>query len=74
MSQSGIRAVNAVLESTDAVEDRTERAVASIRALDIHSREIGKILDTIVDIAAQTNLLALNAGIEAAQRAAAAKV
>jgi len=51
----------------DVVKDRTERAVASIRTLDSHSREIGKILDMIVDIAAQTNLLALNAAIEAAR-------
>jgi methyl-accepting chemotaxis protein len=66
-ARSGIKAVNAVLESMDAVKDRTERAVASIRALDSQSREIGKILDMIVDIAAQTNLLALNAAIEAAR-------
>jgi len=66
-AQSGIKAVNAVLESMDAVKDRTERAVDSIRTLDSHSREIGKILDMIVDIAAQTNLLALNAAIEAAR-------
>ena len=66
-AQSGIKAVNAVLESMDVVKDRTERAVASIRTLDSHSREIGKILDMIVDIAAQTNLLALNAAIEAAR-------
>ena len=66
-ARSGIKAVNAVLESMDTVKDRTERAVASIRTLDSHSREIGKILDMIVDIAAQTNLLALNAAIEAAR-------
>jgi len=51
------------------VEETAER----MEHLDIAGREIGKVVDLIVDIADQTKLLALNATIEAARAGEAGK-
>lgn len=44
-----------------------ESSEGVVNELDEHSKNIGKILEVIQDIAEQTNLLALNAAIEAAR-------
>ncbi|MCU0869728.1 MAG: methyl-accepting chemotaxis protein [Burkholderiales bacterium] len=52
---------------TEAIAKAVDDAAARVTALGEASREIGRIVDLIGDIADQTNLLALNAAIEAAR-------
>ena len=52
---------------------KSKAAHSIMAALLISSKDIGKVLDVINDIAAQTNLLALNATIEAASAGEAGK-
>jgi methyl-accepting chemotaxis protein len=76
--------VDALFEAIGRISDQLGRAgdttpagagtaVALIRDLDGHAREIGDIVDLISDIARRTNLLALNATIEAARAGEAGK-
>ena len=51
----------------DTVKQSVTRTGTQVRTLGEHSSEIGKIVQTIEEIAEQTNLLALNAAIEAAR-------
>ncbi len=47
--------------------EQMERLVASMDEVDHQSKEIGKVIKLIEDIAFQTNILALNAAVEAAR-------
>ena len=62
---------SSVVQQTMAGMSRIEQAVLQsadkVRELGTRSKEIGKIVDVINEIASQTNLLALNAAIEAAR-------
>lgn len=51
----------------------TEQVIEKIETLDSKSKSIGKIVETINQIAVQTNLLSLNASIEAARAGEAGK-
>ncbi len=53
--------------------DQAKKAYEMMEKLSISSKEIGKVLDVINDIASQTNFLALNATIEAASAGEAGK-
>ncbi len=69
--QTAANAGNVAVKDTVAAMDRVkisvEKSTEQVRLLDEKGREIGKIVETIEQIAAQTNLLALNAAIEAAR-------
>ncbi|MBI4667173.1 MAG: bacteriohemerythrin [Nitrospinae bacterium] len=54
-------------------DNKAKLASETMRDLDVSSEEIGKVLETIKDIADQTKLLALNATIEAASAGEAGK-
>ena len=56
-----------VLDSINAMSVQLDSAAQVIRQLDTDSRDIGRVIGLIRDIAGQTNLLALNAAIEAAR-------
>lgn len=55
------------VEEIERVRTTVQRATEHVREMDKRSDEIGRIVETISEIAAQTNLLALNAAIEAAR-------
>lgn len=67
----------ASVEDLDVKSNRTtaisKELMEDIKALDVHSKSIGKIVKVIRNIADQTNLLALNAAIEAARAGEAGK-
>ncbi|MCP5209463.1 MAG: methyl-accepting chemotaxis protein [Hahellaceae bacterium] len=56
-----------VREQLDSLMEKIASASEVVARLDVHSGQIGSILDVIQGIAEQTNLLALNAAIEAAR-------
>ncbi len=56
-----------VLSSITAMSGQLDTAAEVIRRLDTDSRDVGRVIGLIREIAGQTNLLALNAAIEAAR-------
>ncbi len=54
-------------------DEKMHRLMESMNDIDAKSKEIGKIIKTIEDIAFQTNILALNASVEAARAGTAGK-
>lgn len=59
------RSVDAASVAASA-KTKADLANQVVQDLGLHAAQIGKVIDSIVDIADQTNLLALNAAIEAA--------
>ena len=66
-ARTGDEAVARTVEGMKRMSETMENTAAVITSLGARSREIGKILEVIEEIADQTNLLALNAAIEAAR-------
>jgi methyl-accepting chemotaxis protein len=66
-ASEGNRAVEETVAAMTRVRNEVEQTTVRVRELDGHGMEIGKIVETIEQIAQQTNLLALNAAIEAAR-------
>ncbi|SEM27805.1 ABC-type transport system, substrate-binding protein [Stigmatella aurantiaca] len=66
-AQRGEELVNDSVKGMYRVKETVHRAAEIVESLGTRSREIGRIVDVIQEIADQTNLLALNAAIIAAQ-------
>ncbi len=66
-ARAGGEAVRLSIEGMRQISDTMNTTAQAIASLGTSSREIGKILEVIEEIADQTNLLALNAAIEAAR-------
>jgi methyl-accepting chemotaxis protein len=66
-AEKGDISVDNVVKQIEQVYDAVGQATKSILLLEDRSKEIGKIISLITNIANQTNLLALNAAIEAAR-------
>ncbi|MDP2832952.1 MAG: methyl-accepting chemotaxis protein [Pseudomonadota bacterium] len=66
-AKEGTKTATCALGAISAMSDQLEQAVNVIQRLDTDSRDIGRVIGLIREIAEQTNLLALNAAIEAAR-------
>jgi methyl-accepting chemotaxis protein len=66
-AHKGAEMVQKTIKGMEEIKKTIEVASEKVSGLGTRSREIGKIVATINDIADQTNLLALNAAIEAAR-------
>ena len=66
-AMAGDKSVKDAMQQMTELERTVHLSAGAVADLDGRSQEIGKIVDTIANIAGQTNLLALNAAIEAAR-------
>jgi methyl-accepting chemotaxis protein len=66
-AREGAATATHALGAISAMSQQLEQAVQVIQRLDTDSRDIGRVIGLIREIAEQTNLLALNAAIEAAR-------
>ena len=66
-ARDGATTASNALGAISAMSQQLEQAVHVIQRLDTDSRDIGRVIGLIREIAEQTNLLALNAAIEAAR-------
>jgi len=67
LAQDGGKQVADCVESVGKISRTAQATAKKIKSLGESSRQIGKIVTAISDIAEQTNMLALNAAIEAAR-------
>ena len=73
MARTASLKANEVGEGMQVSNKKMEEMMEAMTDISGSSREIGKIIKTIEDIAFQTNILALNAAVEAARAGAAGK-
>jgi len=66
-ARKGSHTVEQTLNGMQSIKTKVGVSAAKVQEMGQRSEEIGKIVETIEDIASQTNLLALNAAIEAAR-------
>ncbi|UFJ40877.1 methyl-accepting chemotaxis protein [Brevibacillus humidisoli] len=66
-AEQGNVSIQKAINQMNTIESSVGESASAVKVLAEHSRNIGKIVNTITDIASQTNLLALNATIEAAR-------
>jgi len=66
-ASDGVLTVDATLEGMKKIQSKVNNSAEKVHEMGLRSEEIGRIVETIDDIASQTNLLALNAAIEAAR-------
>ncbi|MCB0116886.1 MAG: HAMP domain-containing protein, partial [Caldilineaceae bacterium] len=63
----GATAIHKIIEGMQDISTGTQNVSQRVTEMELRSQEIGRIVQTIDEIAARTNLLALNAAIEAAR-------
>ena len=66
-ARKGTITVEQTLNEMQGIKSKVGVSADKVHEMGLRSEEIGKIVETIEDIASQTNLLALNAAIEAAR-------
>ncbi|MBA4384921.1 MAG: hypothetical protein C0410_09310 [Anaerolinea sp.] len=66
-ARKGSQTVEQTLSGMQSIKAKVGASADKVQEMGRRSEEIGKIVETIEDIASQTNLLALNAAIEAAR-------
>lgn len=66
-ARKGSDTVEKTLNGMQSIKAKVGVSAEKVQEMGMRSEEIGKIVETIEDIASQTNLLALNAAIEAAR-------
>ena len=66
-ARKGTLTVEQTLNGMQSIKEKVGASAEKVAEMGRRSEEIGKIVETIEDIASQTNLLALNAAIEAAR-------
>ncbi len=66
-ARNGVTAVQQTGQGMNTIHNRTASAAEKVKEMGARSKEIGRIIETIDDIADKTDMLALNAAVEAAR-------
>jgi methyl-accepting chemotaxis protein len=67
LAESGAEVVNQTSNEVQEISRTVEESTRAMQSLNEKSKQVGEIVDVIMNITEQTNLLALNAAIEAAR-------